>query len=63
MGLEYLPTFTIKINHSCRVNIPYIDVMGKFMYMTQPSWTTLAANDPRWRRGGSDAKAVANGAH
>lgn len=38
--------------------------MGKFIYMTQPSWTTLAAfQPPRWRRGGSDAKAVANGAH
>lgn len=48
----------------CDIYIYNIDVMGKFIYMTQPSWTTLAAfQPPRWRRGGSDAKAVANGAH
>ena len=29
MGLVYLPTFTININHSCIwVNMPYMDGMG-----------------------------------
>ena len=39
MGLVYLPTFTIKINHACKVNIPFVPWIrhGNNSYQKDPA--------------------------
>ena len=62
MGLVYLPTFTIKINHSCSVNMQssYGSVMGKVIYRgpitpcirissDRPPCKFMVDTDKRWQ--------------